>query len=183
MSGRQPIFAWIAENATVLGDPGEGESWKMLAVKERGTRMMMAMAIPAKGADVHVAKRVVAFMREVGCEQGDVVIHSDQEPAMQALITTIGRVRAAAGGSKMAVEASPVGHSASNGVIERGIREVEQQMRTMRSALESRWGIKLSGRHPIFAWMAENAAVLLNRYLVGRDGKTAYERSKGKKSR
>ena len=166
-----------------ISDPGQDHTWTLVAARERGTRMTLATAMPAKGADAFVARRVVAFFREIGCEQGDMVVHSDQEPAIQALITAVGKVRAAAGGGKMIVEASPVGHSASNGVAERAIREVEQQIRTMRSALETRWGVKLDGRHPIFAWMAENAAVLINRFLVGRDGKTAYERSKGKKSK
>ena len=32
----------------------------------------------------------------------------------------------------------------------------------------------------ILTWMIEFASVLINRYLVGKDGKTAYERLKGK---
>ena len=35
----------------------------------------------------------------------------------------------------------------------------------------------------IIAWMVEYASVLLNRYEVGRDGKTAYERLRGRKSK
>ena len=166
-----------------MGDPGEDKTWKLLAARERGTKMTLAMAVPAKGADVQVARRVVAFFRELGCEQGDMVVHSDQEPAIQSLITAVGKARAAAGGGRMVVESSPVGHSASNGVAERSIREIEQQVRTMRSALEARWGVRLQGQHPMFTWMVEYAAVLVNRFLVGRDGKTAYERSRGKRAR
>ena len=33
------------------------------------------------------------------------------------------------------------------------------------------------------AWMVEFAGVLVNRYEVGKDGRTPYERSRGKKSR
>ena len=138
-----------------LGDPGQECAWTLLAARERDTGMTLATAVPAKGADDFAAKRAVAFLREIGCEQGDVIVKSDQEPAIQALVTAIGKVRAAAGGRRMIVEASPVGQSASNGVIERGIREIEQQIRTMRSALEARWGVKIDSRHPIFAWMTE----------------------------
>ena len=35
----------------------------------------------------------------------------------------------------------------------------------------------------IMAWMAEYAAHLLNRFEVGKDGTTAYERCKGKKAK
>ena len=166
-----------------MGDPGEERTWTMLAVRERGTKMTMATAIPSKSTGGFIAKSVVAFFREIGCEQGDMIIKSDQEAAIQSLITAVGKVRAAAGGGKMLVESSPVGQSSSNGIVERSIREIGQQVRTMRSALEARWQRKIESRHPIFTWMVEYGAVLINRYLVGKDGKTGYERSKGKKSR
>ena len=35
----------------------------------------------------------------------------------------------------------------------------------------------------MFTWMADYAEVLLNRFEVGRDDKTAFERWKGKKSK
>ena len=41
-----------------MGDPGEEQTWTMLAVKERGTRMMMASATPTKSVGNFIAKRV-----------------------------------------------------------------------------------------------------------------------------
>ena len=35
-------------------------------------------------------------------------------------------------------------------------------------------------KHPVIPWIVEHAAFLLNRLQVGKDGKTAYERCKGK---
>ena len=35
----------------------------------------------------------------------------------------------------------------------------------------------------VLAWLTEYSAVLVNRYQVGHDGKTGYERTRGKKSR
>ena len=35
-------------------------------------------------------------------------------------------------------------------------------------------------KHPVTAWLAEYAAVLINMCEVGKDGRTAYERSTGK---
>ena len=80
------------------------------------------------------------------------------------------------------MEQSPVGSSASNGIAERAILSIQQQVRVMKSAIEGRWGVKLETRHPMIPWMIEHAAVLLNRFEVGRDGKTAFERNKGKKA-
>ncbi|MGB2167266.1 MAG: hypothetical protein ACPH3M_08550, partial [Candidatus Puniceispirillales bacterium] len=37
--------------------------------------------------------------------------------------------------------------------------------------------------HPAIPWIVEHAAVLLNRFEVGHDGKTALERNKGKKAK
>ena len=81
------------------------------------------------------------------------------------------------------MEQSPVGCSASNGIVERAIQSVEHQMKVLKSAVESRWGVKIGARHSIVPWLVEYAAVLLNRFEVGRDGRTAFERSKGRKAR
>ena len=43
--------------------------------------------------------------------------------------------------------------------------------------------MKIPARHPVMAWIVEYAGYLLNRFEVSRDGKTAYERSKGKKAK
>ena len=44
----------------------------------------MASVTPSKSTGEFIAKRVVAFMREVGCEQSDVTMKSDQEAAVEA---------------------------------------------------------------------------------------------------
>ena len=50
----------------------------------------------------------------------------------------------------------------------------------MKLALESRIGVTISSDHDIVAWIVEHAAVIVNKGQVGADGKTAYERLKGK---
>ncbi len=92
-----------------------------LVDRERGARMTIASVIPTRSTDSFITKRVVAFMGEIGCEQGDITIKSDREPAMKAIITEDGRVRAAADGGKMVDESSEVGQSQSDGVVEMGI--------------------------------------------------------------
>ena len=166
--------------------PGEEDSSGNLTVmvaRERAAKMTMAAAIPSKTTGTFIAKRVVAFMREVGCEQGDVLVKTDQENAMKSIVTEVGRVRAAAGGGRMVVESSPVGQSQSNGVVERAIGSVEGQLRVLRDALEGRLGVKLEVNHPVMTWLVEYAALALNRFEVGKDGRTAYERCKGKKAK
>ena len=130
-----------------------------------------------------MASRMVAFTREVGCEFAEVNVKSDQEPAIEAVVTAMCRLRAVKGAVRTNVEGSPTYSSASNGIVERAIQAVEGQVRVLRSALETRWGLKLTRECRIWPWMVEMAGLQLNRGEVGHDGKTAYERSKGKTSR
>ena len=44
-------------------------------------------------------------------------------------------------------------------------------------------GRKIELDHPILPWLIEAGAGAIRRYRVGADGKTAYERIKGKRSR
>ena len=80
------------------------------------------------------------------------------------------------------LEESPVKSSGSNGVVERGIQGVEGQIRALLLALEARTAVKINPRMPIVTFLPEYAAYLMNRLEVGKDGKTAYERVRGKKA-
>ena len=81
------------------------------------------------------------------------------------------------------VEVTPVGSKGSNGVVERAVQAVEQYLRTMKSQLDERYGVRIDIKHPILTWMCEYSMYVLNRLEVGKDGKTAYERCKGKKAK
>ena len=167
--------------------PGEAEANKtvtMLVVRMRDVRMTMSTLAPSKATGDFVAKRIVTFMKECGCEGADVIVKADQEPAIVLLLERVAQERAANGAKgRTIIEHSPKYSSKSNGVVERAIRSVEEQMRTMRSAAEGRLGVKWEHAHSVWAWIAEYASFLLNRFEVGHDGKTAYERCKGKKAR
>jgi len=154
----------------------------MLVAKERGSKMLMAARVPTKTTGNYIQKRVVGFLREVGCLHGDLVVKSDQEPAIKTVVEDVGRAKAADGSGKYIVENSPVDASQSNGMVERGIRSVTAQTRVMLSAVQARWGLELPIEHPFICYLVEYAAVLLNRFEVGADGKTSYERNKGKKA-
>ena len=53
----------------------------------------------------------------------------------------------------------------------------------LKSAVEGRLGRQVGDPAPGDPGITEHAAVLLNRFEVGHDGKTAYERNKGKKAK
>ena len=167
--------------------PGEAEANKtvtMLVVRMRDVRMTMSTLAPSKATGDFVAKRIVTFMKECGCEGADVIVKADQEPAIVLLFEKVAQERAANGGKgRTLIEHSPKYSSKSNGMVERAIRSVEEQMRTMRSAAEKRLGVRWEHDHCVWAWIAEYASFLLNRFEVGHDGKTAYERCKGKRAK
>ena len=77
-------------------------------------------------------------MKEVGILHGDLLVKSDQEPAVKAILSDAGRVGSSEGGGRYIMEQSPVGSSASNGVVERAIQSVEQQAQVLISAVEGR---------------------------------------------
>ena len=163
------------------GAPGETRT--CLVMREVDTRVALSMMVPAKGREQYVVDRVVAFLEEVGCLHGDVVAKSDQESSIRALVEAVGQMKGIKGSGRWIVEHSPVGSSQSNGVIERAVQSIEGQLRVIKLALERRYKVELPVQHPLLAWAVEYAGVVLNRCEVGHDGRTAYERLKGKKVR
>ena len=167
-----------------MGNEAEKKKWTILVAKERMTKMLMSAVLPSKSSGTFAARRVLAFMREVGCEFGNITIKTDNEEAIKVVVSDVAKARAAAGGpGRTNIENSKTHDSASNGVIERGNRSVEEMIRVLRSALEARLKVQVDGGHAVWPWLVEYAAFLLNRGDVGHDGKTAYERCKAKRGR
>ena len=81
-----------------MGDEGRNKKWTILVAKERGTKMVMSTVLPSKSSGAFAARRTVAFMREIGCEFGDITLKSDNEEAIKAVVSDIAKVRAAGGG-------------------------------------------------------------------------------------
>ena len=129
----------------LLGPKGEaGEAVPCLVLREVDTKMMLAAAMPRKTTGNYIAEGAVAFMKVIGRGVGDVVVKSDQEPAMMTLVEDSGGPKAAGGSlGTYWVESSPVGSNASNGVVERSIRTVEGQIRVMKIVLEKGWATQL----------------------------------------
>ena len=76
-----------------------------------------------------------------------------------------------------------MGSSASNGVVERGIQSVQGPVRVLKDALEARWKREIATDECIAPWIVAWAGHTLDRFEVGKDGRTAFERRKGKKAR
>ena len=153
----------------------------VLVARDRDSRMTMSDVIPTKGSTgKFAAARTAAFIRELGYGAVPIILKSDQEPAIGALVNEIARIRAPAATQP---EQSPVGSSASNGMVERAVQSFEMMARVMKDALEHKWAVSIPDDHAILTWLTGYASYLLNRFEVGQDGKTSYERLKGKKAK
>ena len=62
-------------------------------------------------------------------------------------------------------ELSHPGESASNGLAERSVGVFMDQLRTLKTALESRLKIRLASSHPITHWLLEHTSYVLNMFL------------------
>ena len=136
-----------------MGDEGDDRTLAVLVVKERSRGMVMSTVAPRKSSGQCLGRRVMAFMRDAGCEVEAVVIKSDNEPALTKVVEEIGRLRAAIGGQGMVVENSLVHSSKSNGFIEGTIQSVQELVRTWLNSLEAKWGVKLDVEHRIWPWL------------------------------
>ena len=71
----------------------------------------------------------------------------------------------------------------SNGQAERAVRSIKDRLRVILLGLERRLKCRVPRTHPIIGHAAEHAADCLNRYHIGKDGKTAIFRIKRKNPR
>ena len=102
----------------------------------------------------------------------------DQEASILALQQEVQRLRT---GRSIPIN-SPVGESESNGRVENAIRRVQDKVRTLRAQIEGEAGIKVNELSNIMSWMVRWAAELVTKHSIGKDGKTAQERLKGRAS-
>ena len=104
-----------------MGEEDGGKTITLFVAKERGTKAVMCSVALWKSIGEFIAKKLVAFMREIGCEMNAITIESDNKPSLVALVDDVARVRAARGACKTNIEHSPVCSIKSHGVTERGV--------------------------------------------------------------
>ena len=114
-----------------------------------------------------------------GSDGNHLILKSDNEPAIVAVREALGRFH----GGRIIPESPPKGESQSNGVIEEAGKTVREFTRVLKEQVEDKAKIKQNCDDVLVQWMTRWAAMLVSRYLVGKDGRTAYERRKGRTCR
>ena len=156
----------------------EEETFAIQVAKDRRTRMIFDHMVPKKGFTHEFgADAVIEDFEKLGFQE--MILRCDGEPALKAVQEEVKARR----NYQTIMENSPVGDSRAYGAAECAVQAVEEQVRVVRHGLEMRLGMKISGKHPVVCWLNEHAGDLLSKYQVGEDGKTGYQRLKGKKCR
>ena len=145
----------ITELHCFLGSAADTRPRCILVAKQFGTKFLLASVVPLKGAS------------HESC------FKSDQQAALGDLLQEVVKRR---GDAKWR-------RPQANGVIERENLSVEGHVMVLKDAFEARLGKKVPSDHAALAWLVEFAAVLINRYEVGHDGRTPYERLREKSSK
>ena len=131
-----PVVAMDFAYVDQLGDQAEGEvseSTPTLVMKGDHSGARFAHAIANKSCSSTTIQLIVDTISGLGHEQ--VILKSDQEPAIIALGNAVRDVR-----SRVLQECSPTYQHQANGQAERAVRQCKEMFYTLRSALEYRIG-------------------------------------------
>ena len=82
---------------------------------------------------------------------------------------------------RLVEEEYAMGVSQSNGEVENSVKAIHAKIRTLKSALEANLKRRVDRDEALVPWMVIHSAEMINRFQVGRDGKTPYERWKCKR--
>lgn len=114
-----------------------------------------------------------------GGEGSRLIMKCDGEKAIGAVRDALGKFL----GGRVVPEGPAKGESASNGVIEEAGKTIREFVRVFKEQVEEKASVKMESSDVILLWAVRWAAMNCSRYLVGKDGRTPYERRRGKKCR
>ena len=126
-----------------------------------------------KGPIDFVIHGILEFLGEIGRKR---MIRSDSEPAVKALVQAVALHRE----DETVIEEIPVKSSQSIGCNELDHFLVGGMARALRIDMEKRFGDNFPVLHAVYSWILRHSGWLLNRFCVGRDGYTAFQRYKGR---
>jgi len=144
---------------------------------ESGVKWISANVVPKKGVEGFVVQAGGREIDLAGLRR--MIVRSEQEPAVVELLRAVEAERPEE--LEIQPERSPAGESKSNGEIVRAIQTVQGHVRTIKLSVQKTYSCNVREDHPVWPWLVMYASLLLNLCVVGEDGRTAYERRKGRK--
>ena len=110
-------------------------------------------------------------------------LKSDNEPVIAKLLSEALRELRINGVSQILEEHPSEYGPRANGAADVGVQLVKNHLRTVRCNPENEIGHMIPVRHPLIAGMVRHAAALITWSAKGHDGRTAYQRVRGKEFR
>ena len=107
----------------------------------------------------------------------DVIIRSDQEPALRAVLAGVKDKRA----GQTILEHSPKFSHQSVGHAEQANAALESQTRTILDRIHHMCGVEVDTKSAVMAWAIRHSGSLITRYRILSNGKTSYEMVKLKR--
>ena len=138
-----------------------------------------AIGVKGKSVTEPLVKHFKGILDQSGYDGEKITLKSDQEPSVVALKRAVAAARS---GETVPIE-SPVRASKSNGRMEGAIGIWQGQVRTIKHFTESRLKRRIEIYGVLFSWLVPFCAEIMNKYKVGADGRTAYEKITGHKCR
>ena len=166
-------YAYLCEEGA------EERASPILVARNDKTKIMDAEVLPSKGTLHDYNVTALTRIYEV-CGFSRFMAKSDGEPAILDLKRRAIAAASSQHGKDIEPIESPKAESQCNGFIENGVREMKGMARTIKFATEELHDTKVSQSHPCLPWLVRHSAAMINIGQRGPDGRTAYERQRGK---
>ena len=140
---------------------------------------LWAIGVEAKGPDEPIVKYVKGVLDQSGYEGQKITFKTDQEVAILALKKAVAAARL---GETVPIE-TPVRASKCNGKMENAVGRWQAQLRTTKHFAEAMLGKRIEVGGVLFSWLIPYVTEIINKFKLGADGRTAYERITGHKCR
>ena len=101
---------------------------------------------------------------------GHIIMKRDDENSIKVVRDAEGKLL----GGRVIPECPPKGKSQSNGRIEEAGKTMRGFVRIMKDQIETQAKVRLEGHDTMVQWLVRWGAMVLSRFLVGQDGKTAF---------
>ena len=111
-----------------------------------------------------MSEEMKSWGHQVG-DGGNIILKSDGERSIVALRTALAKFH----GRKVVPEDPTRGESQSNGTVEEADKTVREFVRVLREHVQDKAEVELGASDVIVLWMVRWAAMMVSRFLVGKD--------------
>ena len=143
------------------------------------TKWLSAESLPTTGTSQPYNATALTKIYE-SCGFQKFLAKSDNEPVLLDLKRKAVADAALLHGRDIQPIESPVAESQANGFVENAVRELKGVARTIKFATEELHKTAIGQDHPSLPWLIKHAAMAINLGQRAADGKTAYERLRGR---